>query len=328
MMTGREAVLAVLNHETADFMPSYFTNVVFCGGSREDFENGPSGGGLDGFGVKWHSSDTGGGQSVPEANWIVLDDVTKWRDVVQFPDLDAYDWEGEAARQKANYDPVNQILEYHAWNSQFLRVTHLMGFENGLCAFAEEPEACRDLMEAITDYKIRLIERAAHYFKPDSFVNYDDVATSRNLFLSRKTYQELVKPCHKRMNDAAKAYGMLPQQHCCGYCEDLIEDFIEEGSVGWQSAQPCNDICRIIETYGDRITVMGGYDTQGLAGMYTATGEQIRNEVTRCMEEYGKYGRHYIFQAFLLGDRRDSTLPVRESIVREESLRQSMTVWK
>ena len=77
MMTGREAVLAVLNHETADFMPSYFTNVVFCGGSREDFENGPSGGGLDGFGVKWHSSDTGGGQSVPEANWIVLDDVAK-----------------------------------------------------------------------------------------------------------------------------------------------------------------------------------------------------------------------------------------------------------
>ena len=145
MMTGREAMLAVLNHETADYMPNYINNVLFCGGSKEDFENRPSGGGLDGFGVMWHSSDSAGGQAVPAANWVVLDDVTKWRDVVRFPDLDDYDWESEAERQKANYDPVNQILEYHSWNSQFLRVTHLMGFENGLCAFAEEPEACRDL---------------------------------------------------------------------------------------------------------------------------------------------------------------------------------------
>lgn len=40
-----------------------------------------------------------------------------------------------------------------------------------------------------------------------------------------------------RMNDAAKAYGMIPVQHCCGYCRDLMEDFIDEGAVAWQAAR-------------------------------------------------------------------------------------------
>ena len=84
-------------------------------------------------------------------------------------------------------DRDRQLVEYGAWNAQFLRVTHLMGFMDGLCAFAEEPDACRSLIEAITDYKIRLAESVAHYFKPDFFTSYEDVATQQSLFLSPQT---------------------------------------------------------------------------------------------------------------------------------------------
>lgn len=325
-MNARENYLALLHHEALEWIPNLFTDVCMCGGDQETFENGPQGGGEDGFGCRWHATKSASGQPVPEPNFVVLEDVTAWKDIVKFPDLDQFDWQELAGRQTANFDPVNQVLEYHSWNSQFLRLTHLLGFENGLCALYEEPEACFDLMSAITDHKIRILERVQKYFKPDVFVNYDDVATERSLFMSRKTYQELIKPNHKRMNDAAKAMGMIPVQHCCGYCQDLMEDFIDEGSVAWQAAQPSNDIEWIIQNFGDRMAVIGGYDTQGLPGQPTATVEQITAEVSRCMHTYGKYGKSYGFFGFLLADTDDQEAGAKMGVMVQEAVKMGRQV--
>ena len=305
-MNVKENYLAFLNHEETQWIPSMFEDVYMCGNDHETFENGPVGGGVDGFGVKWIATHSAAGQGVPVAHPIVLEDVTAWEDFVVFPDLDAVNWEEYARTELAGIEKRDRVLEYHSWNSQFLRVTHLMGFENALCAFYEEPEACAALMSAITDYKIRLIERVHDYFRPDSFVHYDDVATERGLFVSPETYRTLIKPQHKRMNEAAAAYGMIPQIHMCGYCQDIIPDLIEEGSAAWQSAQPTNDICAILEQYADRIGVTGGYDTQGRPGAPDATIAEITAEVDRCMEQYGKYGKSYCFLGFLLGQTGDA----------------------
>jgi hypothetical protein len=304
-MDMRENYLAFLNHEPTEWIPGMFSDVYICGGNHEEFETGPAEGGQDGFGVLWRPTNSASGQGVPAANHIVLEDITAWEDVVKFPDLDAVDWEEYSRIQLAGKDKKDRVLEYHAWNSQFLRLTHLMGFENALCALYEEPEACEALMSAITDYKIRLIEYVAKYFQPDSFVNYDDVATERGLFMSPATYRELIKPQHKRMNDAAKAFGMIPQQHCCGYCQEIIPDFIDEGSAVWQSAQPSNDIEWILQTYGDRIGVTGGYDTQGFPGTPAASVREIEEEVDRCIDTYGRFGKSYCFMGLLLSETND-----------------------
>lgn len=299
-MDIKENYLSFLNHEKTQWIPNFFTDVYFCGNEHEVFENGPAGGGYDGFGVLWHASDSAGGQGVPAANHIVLEDVTAWEDVVQFPDLDAVDWEEYAAQELAGKEKRDKVIEYHSWNSQFLRLTHLMGFENALCSLYEEPEACMALMNAITDYKIKLVERVHEYIRPDCFVHYDDVATERGTFMSPAVYREMIKPQHKRLNDAVKAMGMIPQIHCCGYCQDIIPDFIDEGSAAWQSAQPTNDISVILETYGDKLSVTGGYDTQGKPGAPNVTVDEVIAEVDRCIDTYGKYGRSYCFMGFLL----------------------------
>lgn len=182
--------------------------------------------------VSLHSfSDSAGGQPFPSPGSAVLHNIEDWKDVVKFPDLDAYDWEEESRIQLANVDRDTQILDYSSWNAQFLCATHLMGFMDGLCAFAEEPEICKVLVDAISDYKIRILERVQKYFKPDFFTTFDDVATQSSLFLSPETYREIIKPAHKKVNDAAKAMGMYPKMHTCGYCEALIPDFIDEGNV-------------------------------------------------------------------------------------------------
>lgn len=301
MLTPKENYLmAAVEHKIPEYIPSGFRDTIAVGNSFEFFENGPFGGGLDGFGVTWHTSQSGGGQPVP-GGAPVLDDVTKWEDIVKFPNLDAYDWEGQAAMQYASQDSNRdlKVVEYGAWNGQFLRLTHLMGFENALCAMLEEPEACNALLCAITEYKIGLVERVAKYFKPDIFTSFDDIATERGLFMSPNTYRKLIKPHHKKLNDAVKAYGMIPFMHTCGKCEDIIPDYIEIGTVAWSSAQPMNDIVSIQKKYGDKISIIGGFNTNGSAGLETATNEDIDAEVKRVIETYGPRGS-FVFLGFRL----------------------------
>lgn len=299
MLTPKENfLLAAIEHKIPEYIPNEMSDIIMVGGAFETYENGPFGGGLDGFGVEWHVTASASGQPVP-CGKPILEDITKWEDVVKFPNLDEFDWEGSAAMQFAvpGADRNLKLVEYGCWNAQFLRLTHLMGFENALCSLIEEPEACDALMSAITDYKIEIVKRAAKYFKPDIFTSYIDVATERALFMSPNTYRTLIKPHQKRLNDAIKAHGMIPFVHCCGKCEDIIPDFIEEGFVAWTSAQPMNDIVAIQEKYGDKISIIGGYDTVGPAAQENSTDEQVDAEVKRCIETYGPRGS-YVFMGF------------------------------
>ena len=308
MMTARENYLmTVVEHKNTGKIPLCGVDSAICGGQFETFENGPLGGGLDGFGVEWEVTATAGGQPSPVPHNYILDDIAKWEDVVKFPDLDAYDWKGQAEAQLANADRKNQVVDYHSYNAQFMRLTYLMGFENGMCAMLIDPDACKALLTAITDYKIKIVERVAEYFKPDFFTSFDDVAMERGLFISPNAYRTMIKPQHKRLNDAIKAYNMHPVMHCCGLCESIVPDFIEEGAVAWTSAQPINDIAAIQKTYGDKISVIGGYDTNGKAGTQFATDDIIDAEVKRCVETYGPLGS-YAFLGYRLMDSTDDPM--------------------
>ena len=307
MMNPRENYLAYLNHEETDYVPNMYLDLAMAGGQLEWWENGPITGGEDGFGCKWIPTESAGGQPALDPFCIILDDVCDWEDVVKFPDLDAIDWEEYAGQQLKDVDRENKVLEYHTWNSVYLRFAHLLGFENALCSLYEEPEASKDLINAIADYKIRLIDYVAKYIKPDSMITYDDIATERSTFMSPDAYREFFKEPHKRMADAMLSYGIIPQKHTCGRCEEVLDDYIDEGIAAWQSAQPSNDLCGILETKGDKIGVMGGYDTQGKPAAPDATPEEVIAEVDRCYEVYGSYGRGYGFFGFVLGDPSSAT---------------------
>ena len=304
MMNARENYLAYLNHEPVDWVPCVGVDMYMLGGQREEWENGPLGQiGFDGFGNNWIPTDGANGQPALDPTILPITDVTEWESQLKLPNLDAIDWKAYAEEQLAGVDRSAKVLEYHTWNSIYLRLGHLLGFEEALCSFYEEPEATLALCDRLADYKIALLERVHEYIKPDTFVHYDDVTTSLSLFMSPSIYCEFIKPAHKRINDAAIAMGMIPQIHVCGKCEDIVEDIIEEGSQAWQSAQPMNDLAGIIQRYGDRLSVTGGYDTQGAPGQADASEEITAAEVLRCMDEYGRFGKSYCFMGFKLGFR-------------------------
>ena len=301
MMNRRENMLAILNHQPHDHVGNYKSDMCQVGGALETFENGPAGGGQDGWGVNWLPSESALGQGVPFGA-PVLEDVCDWEDVVKFPDLDAYDWEEQAKTQLAKFQPDNHVIEYGMWNGPFLRLSHLMGFENALCAMYEEPEACAALLDAIVDYKIRLAEYVVKYFHPDSICTYDDVATERATFMSPDVYRELIKPAHTKFNKAVKDMGVIANTHVCGKCEAIVPELVEEGSHAWEICQPENDLLGLQKQLGDKLAFIGCYDMKGEFAYRDVTEEELRQSVRDTIDKYAPGGNFALMGMILYSD--------------------------
>jgi len=294
MMDRRENTLAILAHQSHDHIGNSMTDFAGCGGNLETFENGPAGGGLDGFGMLWAQNEAGFGGGIPAPGTIVLNDICEWESVIQWPDLDDYDWEGQAEAQLSRADRTTQVVEYSSWNGPFLRMMDLMGFSEGLVALYEEPEASKAFLNAIADFKIRSAERAVKYFKPDTYCIFDDVASEYAPFISPETYRDIIMPSHIKINQALEAMGVIPNLHVCGKPEILVPLFIEEGAHAWEVCQPENDLVGLGQKYGDKIAFIGGYDMIQKIYKVGDTEEEIRASVRACMDKYGPAG-NYVF---------------------------------
>ena len=296
-MNHKENYLAALRQEKTEWVPSGLTASVSIGFDDLWFEKGPKGGGYDGFGVRWVRPTSGAGAPIPAPGEFILQDVTKWKEL-SFPNVDDFDWEGLFADFKKNTNREEKAVDFGCGNGQFERLGALMGFEEALMAMYEEPEAVYDLLGAITDYKIKVVEKAAKYLQPDTFTNFDDTCTQNMPFMSPEVYHELISPHHKRLNEACRELGILPLQHCCGKGEPLVKYFVEEKAAAWTVVQPCNDIVSILNEYGDQIAISGGFDTNGLPGIALRE-DLVREDVRRCMREYGDC-EGYVFGAFIM----------------------------
>ena len=323
----KENYLKFLRHEKTPMIPNYLvSNAGLGAGAVADpwFECGPVAGGYDGFGVLWDAPVSGGGAPMPRPNMFVLDDITQWREKVKFPNVEEFNWEEKAKQDLAGVDRSKQLVDYGIAHGVFDRLTILMGFEEGLMAMLTDPEEVNDFFTAVTDYKIKHLDYVAKYYQPDTVTYADDMATERDLFISPETYRKLIKPHHKRFCDACYERGILPVLHCCGKAEAIVEDMIDCGFVAWNNVQPSNDICRIIEQYGERIGLIGGYDSNGKPARVDVTQEEVDTEIHRCLDTYGKYGYGYAFFGFRYVNSLDFELFMRNmGAIIEESMKYS-----
>jgi hypothetical protein len=291
-LSPRENYLRCLRHEEYEYVPLFHlgpaSDVGVAGFLPSDCGD-PSTGFVDGFGVQWVASDSAAGALIPEPGNFILKDVTRWKKDIAIPDVEDYDWE-KITGDGTGMFPVDRdkaAFGIFATCGPWERLAALMGFEGAMIAMMEEPESTFELLSAITDYKIALAKKTKKYFDADTFTNFDDIATERNLFMSPETYRQLIKPQHIRLNKAIKDLGMIPIQHTCGYAELCVDDYVETGAAAWNSAQPTNDIAAILDKYKGKFCIEGGFNTNGKPGRPEATVEEVVAEVERCFREYG-----------------------------------------
>lgn len=302
MQTAKEALLARMRGEKADFIPEYWTaqkQMVFPGERFLDFDNfDPYGTGPDAWGVLWTNRGPNpiiDGNTVA-ANFKMFDDMDEWKEKVHFPPLDYMPMDDIFAGMMHTFgaDPENDCISCLLLSGTFERMNQIIGFENALCAFYEYPDEVHEFFEAMCEYKLKCIDIAYEKCHPQIIQMHDDWGTNSNMFFSPEIWREYIKPCEKRYADRIHELGMIYMHHSCGYIQQIIPDLVEIGVDAINPVMVCNDVDYIMENYGDKITIVGGLDGQ-LMDKPDTTEEEIRTEIRTKMDKYVNAGRYLPF---------------------------------
>lgn len=212
-------------------------------------------GGKDMFGMDWVWVPVVKGSMVKPGE-ILFDDANDWKEKVVWPDLDSWDWEGCAERNRGIYFDVDRIVEYVQFTGMFERLISFMGMQNALIALMDEDQqdAVKELFDKLADFYDDLIGRFHKWFHIDMFQFHDDWGSQRGPLMSPDTIREMIAPYVKRVVESCHKRGIIFDFHCCGKNEKLVPIMIECGMDQW-GGQAVNDFDYIYRNYGDQIRI-------------------------------------------------------------------------
>lgn len=300
-MTRRENYLLAARGEKPLWVPSF---VEDCNVLMPDFwnEEDPVTG-ADFCNVKWMENDYG---RMPREDWRAMEDITRWRKTVKFPDPAAMDWEGMAARVRREGSADKANIAMLNTNGIFLIPVNMLGWVDALCAIYEEPEELEAFVSALTDFLCEVVKYEGEYFHPDIIVTGDDVASATGPFLSKAVWSSMYKPYFKKICEAIKAQGALVEFHCCGNCQYLIREFLDIGVDICQLPEPNESLLRDKQYFGQHLVLNGGWDRHGPGCLPGASEETVRQSVRTAIDTYGREGALIFWDGGICGTSADA----------------------
>ena len=238
-------------------------------------------GGKDGWGVDWVWEESAHGAMVRPGD-PKCPDITQWEKYLTVPDPDSWDWEGSYERNKDKLDP-DRMMYSMASSTLFERLIAVMDFGNAAMALIddEQKEAVHRFFRVVTDKRKRFYELARKYYHVDIMNINDDWGSQRASFFSYDTAREMLMPYMKELCDCAHELGMYVDLHCCGFVENLVPLFIEEGIDSW-GGQDLNDKRMLKKQYGDKMVFSMSVDLAP-----DASEEELDAAVADYMETFG-----------------------------------------
>ena len=171
------------------------------------------------------------------------------------------------------------------WYTFFERHWSLRGMENALFDYFDYPEEVHRLYSRLTDYYLRLMERARDEIGADGFFISDDLGSQKAPLVSPYIFEEFLKPYYIRLVEGAHKLGVHVWLHTCGNVTLFMEEFIE---IGFDVIHPIQkramDAEEITKKYGDRICILAGFDVQRVIPY--GTEEDVRAEVRWLIDTY------------------------------------------
>lgn len=285
-MTPKENLLRAIRHEGPEWVPNGMEAVVTIGAPVVER---PGRTGPDAFGVRWALEEGAQGGTYPAHGGNPVRDLRAWREQVTMPEVESLDW--EAIRKQAEaVDRAERLVCGFVEMGLFERTYLLLGMEEALMAYVTEPDAMTELVAAIADYKIRLIERFDDTADLDMVWYGDDWGTQDNLFVPPDTWRWVLRPHTQRIYDCMKARGIIVNQHSCGRIESVFGDMVEMGAAIWNPCQPCNDLAALKKAFAGRICFCGGIDSQFVLDKPGVTPAEVRAEVRKRMDQMAAGG--------------------------------------
>ena len=225
--------------------------------------------------------------------YTVVPDIRQWKDLVQMPRTDFPDsaWE-ESAKMAGEIDRNEFFATVMYGTGVFERLHYLMGMEQCMINFYEEPALMHDLIKYDTEYELKFAEQVIRHWKPDALFHHDDWGTQNSTFLSPEMFQEFIKPAYIDIYKYYKNNGIeVVVHHSDSYAATLVPDMIDMGIDVFQGCMSTNNVNELLKKYGGKISFMGDLDN-GVLDKEDWNLELIRREVERACKTNGKL--HYI----------------------------------
>ena len=204
-------------------------------------------------------ADAPGPMPVTADGLAVCPDVTHWRDTVHAPDIDActegWDECRTAARTACGQE---KLLAGFMGTGIFEQCHFLMGFEDTLTNLYEHPDEMRQLIEYITEYRLRYVQLLIDRLQPDVIFSHDDWGTKDALFMHPDMWREFFKEPYRRFYGYIRSRGVIAIHHADSYLAPIVEDMTEIGIQVWQGVLPENDIPALQRQLNGRLVLMGG----------------------------------------------------------------------
>ena len=196
------------------------------------------------------------------------------------------DWDAFRARIAAGGEAV-QVGAF-PWGI-FGTVRDLMGAEEVLMAFYDEPEMIHDMMDTMTTIWLRLYEQVAREVQIDHIHIWEDMAGRQGSLISPAMVREFMMPYYDRIVDFARAHNVrIVSVDTDGDCSELVPIMMEHGvnmMFPFEVQAGC-DILDYREKY-PTLGITGGLDKRALASGREAIDREV--EKTAVMIERGRY---------------------------------------
>jgi hypothetical protein len=245
----------------------------------------------DWFNTDWTWVQSAGGAMLTPGTQL-LSDISRWKDDLEFPNLDEWDFDETAARfTKNEYDPEKALLIDIGRGCTERLVSLLGGYTEGMLAMATQQDDIRAFLDRYSDFVIELFDRIHALYPIDMVTYHDDWGTERDTFFSEKMMEELVFEPTKRIIDHIRAKGVAFELHSCGNITRFLPYMVNMGADFLQIQRRAVNIPDAKAKYGDRI----GFNTgiEGLPPDRTPESAELIEMVRNTVELYGAGGGFY-----------------------------------
>lgn len=330
MMTSRERILAAINHQPVDRVPTdiwatpeVWEKLRLRYGSEAEARKAlhidgimdirpdyvgpaftqpcpPDAGqdfrvlyGIWNAGLKWVGHGTGRyleQTNAPLGHVQTVDDLAK----VPWPNPDWFDYAGmrrEAERLHPNHVVMSGYMA-PAYIHSLLR-----GMELSLLDLLAEPELTHLLLEKVCgflyDYHKRLFEACDGLIDLSQVT--DDLGCQAGPLFSLEVYREFYAPHHRRFMGLCRNFGIKVFHHDDGGMRLFLPDLIESGIDILNPVQrtcPGMELAGLKKDFGRKICFHGGVENQNILPF--GTPEQVRAEVRHCIDALAKDQTGYI----------------------------------
>jgi len=213
----------------------------------------------------------------PLADWRALDTYQP-PDPLEYRDREQRDWDGI----KRDFEGKGKrgILTRGDGGQLFTRLYWLRGFENLMIDIATDDPRLDRLIDMVTDYKMRLVEKWLS-IGVDAMYFHTDIGTQDRLMISPDKFRKWIKPMFEKIFRPVRDAGVPVALSSDGRLVDIVDDLVECGVSAHDPQLRANTLEGIEKNYKGKICINLDLDRQMFA--FCQPGD-IKEQVRESME--------------------------------------------